>query len=249
MLLAQKAYAEGGLLLALYCARLVDDVRSLEDGSEAQLLLDLLTPICKAWPSEYGPKANDLAIQVLGGAGYTRDYPVERFYRDNRLNPIHEGTNGIQALDLLGRKVPKNQGRALQLLMAQISATIAQAKSHEQLVDDATTLEKTLGIVVQTTMSLGAVAMANDVERYLANASVYLEMTGHLVIGWLWLKQAVVAQSAVNHGVSHQDQAFYTGKLMACHFFAKWELPKCRGWAKLLDPVEDTPLRMQSEWF
>ena len=108
MLLAAKSYAEGGLALGLYCARLVDEeqtAESAEDRARAHLLLEMLTPIAKAWPSQYGPVADDLAIQVHGGYGYTRDYPVEQFYRDNRLNPIHEGTNGIQGLDLLGRKV------------------------------------------------------------------------------------------------------------------------------------------------
>ncbi|MBX9630057.1 MAG: acyl-CoA dehydrogenase, partial [Burkholderiales bacterium] len=119
MLLAQKAYVEGGLALSLYAARLVDDERSAPDDKtrrDAKLLLEVLTPIVKAWPSQWCLAANDLAIQVHGGYGYTREYPVERLYRDNRLNPIHEGTNGIQALDLMGRKVGMDDGMAIQLL-------------------------------------------------------------------------------------------------------------------------------------
>ena len=111
MLLRAKSYAEGALALCLYSARLVDEAH--DGDAEAQALLDLLTPIVKAWPSDYALAANDIAIQVLGGAGYTRDFQVERLWRDNRLNAIHEGTNGIQALDLLGRKILGDGGKAL----------------------------------------------------------------------------------------------------------------------------------------
>src|SRR6185312_11114411 len=125
---------EGGLALGLYCARLVDEEQTAEtdaDRARAHLLLDTLTPIAKAWPSQWGPVADDLAIQVHGGYGYTRDYPVEQFYRDNRLNPIHEGTNGIQALDLLGRKVLAQGGAGLQLLVETIRETTARAAGTE----------------------------------------------------------------------------------------------------------------------
>src|SRR3712207_4919306 len=134
MLLAAKSYAEGGLALGLYCARLVDEEQTAEaeeDRARAHLLLEMLTPIAKAWPSQWGPVADDLAIQVHGGYGYTRDYPVEQFYRDNRLNPIHEGTNGIQGLDLLGRKVPMQDGAGLRLLAETIAATTARAAGSD----------------------------------------------------------------------------------------------------------------------
>ncbi len=131
MLLAQKCYVEGGLALSLYCARLIDEQRSAASDAaraEATLLLDLLTPIAKSWPSQWCLAANDLAIQVHGGYGYTRDYPVEQLYRDNRLNPIHEGTHGIQGLDLLGRKVRLADGRGFELLLAAMHATTARAR-------------------------------------------------------------------------------------------------------------------------
>ena len=129
MLLAQKAYGEGALALELYCARLVDEHHTAggEVADEARLLLEVLTPIAKSWPSEWCLEANSLAIQIHGGYGYTRDFPVEQYWRDNRLNMIHEGTHGIQAMDLLGRKVLMEQGRGLQLLAARVQATIAKA--------------------------------------------------------------------------------------------------------------------------
>src|SRR4029079_18889444 len=101
MLLQQKAYVEGGLALCLYCSRLIDTSGNAEDAA----LLALLTPVAKTWPSEYGLAANDIAIQVHGGYGYTRDFAVEQLWRTNRLNSIHEGTTGIQAIDLVGRKI------------------------------------------------------------------------------------------------------------------------------------------------
>ncbi|MBD0324323.1 MAG: acyl-CoA dehydrogenase family protein, partial [Aldersonia sp.] len=134
MLLAQKSYVEGALALNLYCGRLVDIIRSPESDAErstAQLVLDILTPIAKSWPSQWCLEANSLAIQVYGGAGYTREYDVEQHYRDNRLNPIHEGTHGIQSLDLLGRKVPQQGGACMQALGVEIGKTITRARQLE----------------------------------------------------------------------------------------------------------------------
>jgi butyryl-CoA dehydrogenase len=138
MLLAQKAYVEGALALELYCARLVDEQRTgtPDTADEARLLLEVLTPIAKSWPSEWCLEANSLAIQVHGGYGYTRDFPVEQYWRDNRLNMIHEGTHGIQAMDLLGRKVLMEEGRGLKLLAARMQATAADA---ERLADELAT--------------------------------------------------------------------------------------------------------------
>jgi len=133
MLLAQKAYVEGGLALTMYCARLVDEQNTAADAdarARAHLLLELLTPVAKSWPSQWCQEANSLAIQVHGGYGYTRDYPVEQFYRDQRLNPIHEGTHGIQGLDLLGRKVRMEGGRAMLAYLEIVAHTVAGAHAR-----------------------------------------------------------------------------------------------------------------------
>ena len=190
MLLAAKSYVEGGLALGLYCARLVDEEQTAEtedDRARAHLLLDMLTPIAKAWPSQWGPVADDLAIQVHGGYGYTRDYPVEQFYRDNRLNPIHEGTQGIQSLDLLGRKVVMQGGAGLALLGETIAATTARAAGTEWagFAADLDAAVARLGAVTATLWGAG------DPEVTLANSHVYLEAAGHLVVAWLWLEQAL----------------------------------------------------------
>jgi alkylation response protein AidB-like acyl-CoA dehydrogenase len=243
MLLAQKAYVEGGLALNLYCARLVDEQRTAADAAEradAGLLLEILTPIAKSWPSQWCLAANDLAIQVLGGYGYTRDYPVEQLYRDNRLNPIHEGTHGIQALDLLGRKVVIEGGRALALLGSRMASSVARARASgdPDLGEWGAALERALGRAASTTRTLHA---HGDPERALANATVYLEAFGHVVVAWIWLEQALAA-----HG---RPGDFYDGKRQACRYFYRWELPRTDAWFALLDRLDDTTLAMRDAWF
>jgi butyryl-CoA dehydrogenase len=218
MLLVQKSYVEGALALNLYCASLVDRMRvgSASGRQEIALLLDLLTPIAKSWPSQFCLEANSLAIQVHGGYGYTRDYDVEQFYRDNRLNPIHEGTHGIQALDLLGRKVSMAKGAAFDLLRAEIGSSCARARQAGgdlpelgQIVDDH------LARLGDITALLIAV---DDAETRLADAALYLEAAGHLVIGWIWLELMLACEG------SHGD--FHAGKRLAGQFFIRRELPK-----------------------
>ena len=256
MLLQQKCYVEGGLSLGIYCARLLDEELIAQQAQDeaarerAHLLLELLTPIAKAWPSEYCLEANKLAIQVLGGYGYSREYPVERLYRDNRLNAIHEGTNGIQALDLLGRKVPMKRGAAFKLLIKEISATLEQAAGHEALSGAAAALTQAVERAVKTTGALGAAALAGEVPKYLANASLYLDMLGHTVIGWLWLKQALKATQLLEQPELGQEQRdFYSGKLHACQFFMRHELPRTAWRAELLQQLDDTTLTMDEQWF
>jgi hypothetical protein len=247
MLLAQKAYASGAMALCLYAARLSDDMHSHESAGgrrEANLLLDLLTPVVKSWPSQWGPAANDLAIQVHGGYGYTREYNVEQFYRDNRLNPIHEGTFGIQALDLLGRKVGLEGGQGLEILAARIEQTRARAAQSAALARKSEGLGDAWQRLTQVTTSLG---LLTDVEARLANAAPYLEAFGHVVVGWLWLDQAIACEAAIaTAGVA--ERSFYQGKLAACDFFFGWELPKVYAWLAVLNPVERTPLDTKDEW-
>lgn len=223
MLLAQKAYAEGSLALILFCARLIDQeevAENAEDKARAEALLGLLTPVAKSWPSEFGLIANDLAIQIHGGYGYTRDFDVEQLYRDNRLNPIHEGTHGIQAIDLLGRKILRDRGRALALLGEEIEATIVRARQMPQLVDLAGALDESwnaVGVTVEALTALG------DQTGALLNASSFLTGFGHVVVAWLWLDQAcaVLAKGG-------DPDAFARGKLRACRYHCEAELPKAR---------------------
>ncbi len=242
MLLAQKAYAEGGLALTLYCGKLVDDQHTAatpEARADAALLLDLLTPIAKSWPSQWCLEANSLAIQVHGGYGYTREYNVEQFYRDNRLNPIHEGTHGIQALDLLGRKVLMREGAALQLLLARMNETIDRANALggdvSPWADQLRTTTERLATVTRDIWGSG------QIDAVLANATTYLEAFGHTVIAWIWLEQAIAA--------SGHDDAFYRGKLRAAQYFFVAELPKTSPQFDLLSDLDRTSLEMESAWF
>ncbi len=231
----------------MYCAWLIDEAATHPERdvqAESRLLLELLTPIVKAWPAEWCLAANDLAIQVHGGAGYTRDYPVEQFWRDNRLNPIHEGTNGIQALDLLGRKVMMQEGAALQLLARRIGDTLAEAA--DSIDADSThqsgLLASALERVIAVTRQLGGEA---DIDQRLANAHTYLLALGHVVVAWLWLSQSLAAQRID----TERDQDFIAGKKQACRYFFNCELNKVAGWLDLVASAESTALTMQAAWF
>ncbi len=249
MLLAQKAYAEGALALNLYCAKLVDQEKTAPDATaraDATLLLDMLTPIAKSWPSQWCLHANYLAIQVHGGYGYTRDYNVEQFYRDNRLNPIHEGTHGVQGLDLLGRKVWMQDGAGLALLVQVWRATIASCNALETpyLRASSAIFEEAISDLLRTTTALRE---ANDATVMLANASLYLEAFGHISLAWIWLEQAVVATKTVSQ--IDADKQFYAGKQQACAYFFQHELPHARTQLALLASLDCTALDMQQDWF
>jgi len=250
MLLAQKAYAEGALGLCLYSARLVDDERTgdtPEIRQRAGRLLEFLTPITKSWPSQWGLEANNLAIQVHGGYGYTREYNVEQFYRDNRLNQIHEGTHGIHGLDLLGRKASIHDGALLRTMAEEIRATVHTARNAgrgadaRQLVAHANALDAAWRRVEEVTQALYA---APDLNQTLANATVYLEAVGHVVVAWIWLQQAMAAVARLPEGDN-----FRRGKLQACRYFYKWELPKIQPQLDLLAALDTTTLDMQDAWF
>ena len=251
LLLAQKAAVEGGLALALYCAQLIDIERTTEDAAyrdRLNLLLDLLTPIVKSWPSEFCLEANKHAIQILGGYGYTRDYPLERLYRDNRLNPIHEGAHGIHGLDLLGRKVSMRGGAALEALFVEMEATLIQARALDSLSAAVAQLEQAREQLAATTATLGALRDGGQAPRAMANAGIYLDVFGHVVIGWLWLRMAVIAtrEAAETRG---SEQDFYAGKLQAAQYFFRYELAKVGERLALLAAADDTCLTMQDRWF
>lgn len=251
MLLTQKAYVEGSFDLGLYAARLFDDTQTLateEERKTALELLDLLTPIVKSWPSEFCLKANELAIQILGGHGYTREYPVEQYYRDNRLNPIHEGTHGIQSLDLLGRKVSMNGGAALKQLVKLIQGTCQRAEAHASLNELRQPLEQLLARLSTVTLALLGDLMSGKVNQGLANSALYLKVFGHMVIGWRWLEQAIRAEEGLAKGDA-SDVDFYQGKLQAARYFLTWEVPSCHHDLAILEARDGTCLNMQDAWF
>jgi len=248
MLMTQKVFVEGAQSLILYAARLLDEqatAQSKDEQVRATLLLELLTPICKSWPSEFCLEANKLAIQVLGGYGYTREYPVERYYRDNRLNHIHEGTHAIHGLDIMGRKVRIADGAALKALAVEITQTISVASGHSELITYSQDLAAAM-TKIQTTLE--SVSEAPDPSLALANATIFLDAMGHVVIAWMWLKQAIAALEGQSSG-NAIDAAFYSGKLSACKFFYRYELPKTIAKFELVSSLDDTCFNLNADEF
>ena len=240
MLLAQKSYCEGALALELYCAMLVDEQHTgtPEAVNDARLLLEVLTPIAKSWPSEWCLEANSLAIQIHGGYGYTRDFPVEQYWRDNRLNMIHEGTHGIQALDLLGRKVLMEEGAGLKLLALTILATCDKAMALTEWTACAESLKDALSKVRKATQQAWSTGQPQEA---LANAVPYLQAFGHLVLAWTWLDVVTSTQ-----GKSSLAQV---GREAACKYFFQYELPKIDAWLHVVSSRDMTCANLPEEAF
>ena len=244
MLLAQKSYGEGALALNLFCARLVDEQATGDSAAadEARLLLEVLTPIAKSWPSEWCLEANSLAIQIHGGYGYTRDFPVEQYWRDNRLNMIHEGTHGIQAMDLLGRKVLMEGGRGLQLLAGRINATIERAIQVPSLAAHANALGSALQQIGAATKAAWATGQPADA---LANAVPYMQAFGHTVLAWVWLDVALATLQAD----AALAQPASVGRMGSMQFFFHYELPKIGAWLQVVSARDATCAAFPEEAF
>lgn len=244
MLLAQKAVSEGALALVLFGARLLDEEQTAGDlpaRRAAGNLLGLLTPAIKSWPSEFGQEALHDAIQVLGGAGYTIDHEVEKLWRDNRLNPIHEGTTGIQAIDLIGRKMRRDGGSTFALLSDRIESGIARARLHPELINGADTVAAALA---RLRAAVTLVVSAEDEAWTLSVATPLLHAFGHVVVAWLWLDQMRTA-AALQTG----DDAFHVGRRHAFNYYLAYELPRIGQWLHPIERPTDVVAAMRSEQF
>ena len=245
MLLAQKAYVEGGLALALYCARLVDVAAQRRSPTTrrdaAALLLDILTPIAKSWPSQWCLEANSLAIQVHGGYGYTREYDVEQHYRDNRLNPIHEGTHGIQSLDLLGRKVTQRGGASLAALgeahRPTLSAAAARGRRGRRAGCDSC---DAVVAAARRRDRRRCSAPATSRPRWPTAWSTWRRSATSWSPGCGWSSRAPPTARAGD---------FYDGKRQAARYFFRYELPKTAPQLDLLESLDRTTLEMRDDWF
>lgn len=251
MLLFQRAVVEGSLSLILQCCMYADLARQRDDeqGERHALLLDILTPVAKAYPSETGIMSVSQGLQILGGYGYCQEFPLEQYYRDIRIHAIHEGTTGIQAMDLLGRKVLYKEGKALKLYFEELQASINSAAPISELKPYSDRLKDAVEAIRKVTMGRIEVAMKGNIEAFLADASLYLEMFGLVTIAWQWLVQGAAAQKGLDGNCSANDKEFYQGKLHTMKYFFHYELPKIQGLAARLMEDDSLTLNMSEDLF
>jgi alkylation response protein AidB-like acyl-CoA dehydrogenase len=252
MLLFQRAVVEGSLALIFQCAHYVDLalVTEGEEKEKYELLLDLLTPIAKSYPSEMGILSVSQGLQCLGGYGYCDEFPLEQYYRDVRIHAIHEGTTGMQGMDLLGRKAVMKNGKALFLFLGELEKTIAAGRALPECAPCAEALAGAVETLKEVTTSLTGLAMKGEIELFLADATLYLELFGIVAIAWQWLLQAVTAEKALPGNAAPADADFYRGKIRTCRYFFAYELPKIRGLAaRLAESGDGITWSMKPEWF
>ena len=248
MLFLQKALTEGSLLLLMQCARYRDFAKESGDPEERKYyseILEVLTPIAKTFPSEKSMVSISNGLQILGGYGYTKDFPLEQYYRDIRIMPIYEGTTGIQSLDLLGRKVTMNNGESLKHLIKEIFTTIHRAKAMPDLKKYAEILEQKLDLSQKVLQYLLGFAVKGDYERFLSDATIFMDFASTMVIAWQWLKSAAVAKKALLTNNQTFRAEFYEGQIHSMRFYFKYEVSKMDGMAQIL--MDDEVLTIVGE--
>jgi alkylation response protein AidB-like acyl-CoA dehydrogenase len=236
MLLFQRSVIEGALSLLMQTAKYADlaIVLTGEEKEKNELLLDLLTPVAKSYPSEMGILSISQGVQCLGGSGYCDDYPLEQYYRDARIHPIHEGTTGIHGLTLLGRNVTIKGGKAYKLYLEEVQNTIRQAEEFKEVASYVQKLKQALEMLQQVTAYLMWVREKETPEIFLADATLYLEFFGIISVAWQWLLQATAVVKALRDSPTGAEANFYNGKFFAFRFFFEYELPKIQGLASRL---------------
>jgi alkylation response protein AidB-like acyl-CoA dehydrogenase len=248
MLFFQKAVNEAALSLIFECAKL-QDLMHVQTGAEkdaARLLLEILIPVCKTYPAEYGCQAISAGLQTLGGAGFCYDFPLQQYYRDARIMPIYEGTTGIQSLDLLGRKITMENGQAVAVFLDAAGKTIQQATAHETLAPYAERLNVMLTQLQTVIQQLMGVAKTGDKERFLSDATLFMEYFSLITIGWQWLKMGVVSAEALSTAQG-DEAAFHRSKIHTLRFYFHYELPKTQGLVSRLMETEYLTLPMEEE--
>ena len=251
MLLFQRSVVEGALSLLLQCSKYVDlkKVGSDEEKKKYALLLDLLTPVAKSYPSEMGVLSISQGIQCLGGSGYCEDYPLEQYYRDARIHPIHEGTTGIHGIDLLGRKIPMKNGKALHLFCGEVETAVVKAKEMPELESYARQLSEFLEKLKKVTAHLSRIQKERGIEHALADATLYLELFGIVAVAWQWLIQAIVIVKVLNGDPSKAEKDFYQGKFYTFRYFFGYELPKAEGLVNRMMHTDGMTVHMNKDWF
>ncbi|MEO9964974.1 MAG: acyl-CoA dehydrogenase [Reichenbachiella sp.] len=244
MLLHQKAIVEGSLSLILQCSYYVDKLMTTQgdEHDKYHMLSEILNPVAKTFPSEAGKDAVDTGLQVLGGYGYMMDFILQQYLRDIRIISIYEGTTGIQSLDLLGRKVTMLEGAALKLLAKEIEGSIMIALQKEELKKYAIELGESSKLIELCLTQLMPYAMKGNHERYLADATLFMDLFGTIVIGWQWLKMGIAA-------LDHSDQKFRAGKLHTLDYFYKYEISRCKGLQKTICNDSEVTTQMSTDLF
>ena len=251
LLLFQRAFVEGAFALAMQCCLYADLENALEGEAKekAALLLDLLIPVVKTYPAETSIRSTSQAIQIFGGYGYCEDFPVEQHFRDTRIHTIHEGTTGIQGIDILGRKVRMKNGKAFDLYLEEVGRAIDQARAVETLKPYAKRLAEALDELRQITAGLIARGEAQGSRAMLADATLYLDYFSLIAVAWQWLLQAIAADKALAGNPSKANRNFYEGKLLTARYFFHYELPKAMGLARRLSEGDGLTLAMESDHF
>ncbi len=251
MLLFQRAVVEGSFSLLMQCSQYEDMIRAAlpQEKNRYRLLLELLTPVAKTYASEMGILATSQSIQCFGGSGYCQDFPVEQHFRDMRIHPIHEGTTGIQGMDLLGRKVVMENGKAFALFLEEVQRTLDRARKFPVLLPLAGQLDAALKQLQEVTILLAGIAHKKGVEVFLADATLYLEFFGIITVAWQWLLQAISVQQAQAEDLSASESDFYQGKFFTARYFFAYELPKISGLAQRLTDGNPITVDMRAEYF
>jgi alkylation response protein AidB-like acyl-CoA dehydrogenase len=251
MLLFQRAVVEGSFSLLMQCSRYEDMCRAAlpQENRRCRLLLELLTPVAKTYASEMGVLSTSQSIQCFGGSGYCQDFPVEQHFRDMRIHPIHEGTTGIQGMDLLGRKVVMENGKAFALFVEEVQRAMDLARKFPALLPLADQLDKALRQLQEVTILLAAIAHKKGAEVFLADATLYLEFFGIVTIAWQWLLQSISVQKAQAGKLSAAESDFYQGKFFTARYYFAYELPKISALAQRLTDKDPITVEMRPEFF
>lgn len=228
ILLTMKAYVEGMRSLLYYVSFLTDLILVTDDPEEKatyQGMIDVLIPIAKGYVTDRAFEVCNHGLQIYGGYGYTKDYPMEQLVRDSRITMIYEGTNGIQAMDLLGRKLGLNNGKAVMDLMSEVQKIVTEAKAVPKLDDLAKAVEVAVNKLGETALHMGAKAMSEDILVAFAHAYPFMEISGDVVMAWMLLWRAVIAANALNGGAQKKDKSYYEGQIKSAEFFIHTILP------------------------
>ena len=251
MLLLQKSIAEGSLSLVFLASKyhdIIHSTSSIEEKEKYNLLLEMIIPIVKTFPSEAGAESVDNGLQVLGGYGFCTDFTLQQYYRDIRISALYEGTTGIQSQDLLGRKVPMQNGKGLELLVAEIMQTIQIASKDDDLKKYAAILGEKLQLSKKVLGHLMPFAMKGNYERYLSDANLFMEYMSIVVLGWLWLEMAVDAKGELNNSNRKYSETFYESKIYTMKFYFKYEVPKTNSLAESLMNNEEVTIKKDKEY-